>query len=421
MDRFSLDFKKQLGDSMGISEDDPARALVQPGEEYESLDAMVPKEESMASEQEPAFFNPKEQPQVQAVSRFPALADNAASPDRTALFEKAQQDAVQQLKENAQSKGMLGLLSGVAAMKGGKPDFSLQTQGMTDREEAAKLAAQNIPSQRKFELENQNTDPNSQTSKTFRKAIEQVAPWLSSKYGADWNKVSAADKDHIWDMVKVKEQIDARKELAKERTAGANKESLLEKKEQLKEDAQVKKENRKTRAEINKSQQSAEGILRDLEDAKTKFDAYSKSNITGTGPLATLGGLTKYVSADTEKLNAAFKKLSMDQMVKQFAGMSKAIDSDAERRAFESTQPSVANDDPTNKQILEDRIRDIKNLIAKHKAAKSQFDVQGNRVAPEPEAEDLQSNLQSGQEIIEKDGKKYLVDHNTQQVLKEIK
>jgi hypothetical protein len=89
-----------------------------------------------------------------------------------------------------------------------------------------------------------------------------------------------------------------------------------------------------------------------VDDTLDTFLNYSKGSFTGTGPIATLGGLTSYFSKDTENLDAKFKDLGLDKMVKTFAGMSKAVDSDAERRAFEKTVPSITNDDETNLQIL---------------------------------------------------------------------
>jgi len=89
-----------------------------------------------------------------------------------------------------------------------------------------------------------------------------------------------------------------------------------------------------------------------VEDALDAQLQYTKDSLLGTGPLATLGGLTKYGSSETEGLEAKFKEIDLKNMVSTFSGMSKAVDSDAERKAWKSTQASVANDDKTNVQIL---------------------------------------------------------------------
>lgn len=89
-----------------------------------------------------------------------------------------------------------------------------------------------------------------------------------------------------------------------------------------------------------------------LENAFDKFINYSKnSKFGGTGPIATMGGLKSYVDEETQELDAVFKELTLDE-IKSFAGMSKTVDSDAERRFLEQTQPSTTNDDSVNAQII---------------------------------------------------------------------
>ena len=90
-----------------------------------------------------------------------------------------------------------------------------------------------------------------------------------------------------------------------------------------------------------------------LDDTMKSFLDYSRSSKAGgTGPIASGFGIKKYLDEDTEKLDAKFKTVGFDKLTKMFAGMSKAIDSDAERAAFEATQPSIKNDDLTNASII---------------------------------------------------------------------
>jgi len=55
--------------------------------------------------------------------------------------------------------------------------------------------------------------------------------------------------------------------------------------------------------------------------------------------------MKKYLSQDAQNLEAKFRDINLKNMVSTFSGMSKAVDSDAERRAWESTQASLSNDD----------------------------------------------------------------------------
>jgi hypothetical protein len=145
-----------------------------------------------------------------------------------------------------------------------------------------------------------------------------------------------------------------------------------------KEDAQIRKENRKLREGLTGAEASLSGQLKQLQEAKKLFESYSKSSRGGTGPLATGFGTKKLFSKDLETLDSTFKKLQLDEMVKLFAGLSKAIDSDAERKAFESTQPNITLDDATNLAILEKKIAAAESLLAKTRSAASKYDRRGN-------------------------------------------
>lgn len=108
----------------------------------------------------------------------------------------------------------------------------------------------------------------------------------------------------------------------------------------------------KTFAKVQDGAIQADEQIDLIDDAFNSLIEYKKSSPGGTGPLATIGGLTKSFSQKTENLNAKFKLINVKNMAQTFAGMSKAIDSDAERRAWASTQADISNDDTTNGGIL---------------------------------------------------------------------
>jgi hypothetical protein len=105
-------------------------------------------------------------------------------------------------------------------------------------------------------------------------------------------------------------------------------------------------------AEVKSAGVAADNQISQIDDAISAFKNYVQTSPGGTGPLATVGGLTKYVSEDTQNLEAKFRTVNLQNLAKTFQGMSKAIDSDVERRAWESTQPSLSNDDKVNANIL---------------------------------------------------------------------
>lgn len=109
-----------------------------------------------------------------------------------------------------------------------------------------------------------------------------------------------------------------------------------------------------------KTQQVAEDSVKQdaqLDDALQSQLKFSKDTVFGTGLLYSDLPFTdkspfRGLSREAEQLDAKYKQLGLDKMVKMFSGMSKAVDSDAERLAFEKTTPSIKNDDATNTQII---------------------------------------------------------------------
>ena len=107
--------------------------------------------------------------------------------------------------------------------------------------------------------------------------------------------------------------------------------------------------------DFQKSQQGVVNVNKNInivDDAMDSLKQYSNNTLFGTGPMASMYGLKKYVDQDTENLNAKLKAVNLRNMTTMFSGMSKAVDSDAERRAWQGTQADVANDDLTNANIL---------------------------------------------------------------------
>lgn len=357
-----------------------------------------------------------------AESSFPSLASlspQAAPQPEVNMQEMDLEAALSKARDvegqNNLMKAANALLTGAAGYSGAKPDLSAANAAIDASTNLARSKAGDIVSKEDFsqkltkgameknklKTEQADQDPNSDASKAFRKTVAGVAPWIVSTLGDSFEKLTAADKDKIYDPIKLKETIDARKEAARLAREGKKDElskiELEEEKAKIKENNLVRKENRVVVKDLEKGQSAAEAALRDLKNVKKQFEDYSKANKGGTGPLSTLGGLTKYASQDTEKLDSAFKKVALGEMVKMFAGMSKAVDSNAERRAFESTQPSVALDDETNKQILESQIKAAESLVAKTKAARSQYNREGDYIEPEQSPEDRQEAPQEPQ------------------------
>lgn len=66
-----------------------------------------------------------------------------------------------------------------------------------------------------FKRQQDQFDPNSTASQSFRKIIEANFPKVAQAYGDKWKDVSAADQDAIFRPLQLKENIEARKETAR--------------------------------------------------------------------------------------------------------------------------------------------------------------------------------------------------------------
>lgn len=120
--------------------------------------------------------------------------------------------------------------------------------------------------------------------------------------------------------------------------------------------------------EAGANAQSTIDLMDTALDAQVKYS--NSSWLGGTGPVASLGGAKTLFDQSTEDLDRLYKTIALEKMKTQFAGMSKAIDSDAERAFFMASQPSIKNEDKTNANII---------LAAKSLAMKSKAEAEAQK------------------------------------------
>lgn len=89
-----------------------------------------------------------------------------------------------------------------------------------------------------------------------------------------------------------------------------------------------------------------------IDDTIKALDDYSNKTVFGTGLAAKTKNWFGSLAPETQNLEAKFRMINLKNMTQTFAGMSRAIDTEVERAAWESTQPSLGNDDNVNKKIL---------------------------------------------------------------------
>lgn len=297
----------------------------------------------------------------------------------------AQEESNRQRGLTNLGRAMAQISEGLVGVGGGKASVSTGT--LDTLEKQADLPVEQL----KQQMAQEDSDPNSPKSKGLKNLVEKefgialkgnpsyndlqkVVPQLTNLYTQREARQQRMDELQL--------RLASQQDLAKEKANLKSQELGQKRREKLEdfdiqEQTGIKKENRKLRSELETAEKSLDSQVGQLERIQKEFEKYSKGKIGGTGPVSTLGGTTKYFSADTENLDSLFKKTGLDEMVKMFAGMSKAVDSNAERRAFEATQPNISLDDKTNKRIIQDKIDAAKSLLKKTKEAKQKYDRTG--------------------------------------------
>jgi hypothetical protein len=229
-----------------------------------------------------------------------------------------------------------------------------------------------------------------------------------TKYSRD--KDAQARKDRLLersqDLALKREELDYKKK----NDASAK----IQAKEEVKEDIQIKKENRKMRKELDAAVPMLETQLQNIKEAKELLKK------TSTGPV---DQYTSKLTDSGQKLEQKLNKISLDTMVKMFSGMSKAVDTNAERAQFQSTQPSMGNYENVNRDTLDSLEKSVKSLIDKTNKSKQLYDRTGDFTQPEektPQQNNAVNNSQDSGEVERKtkDGRIGVFDAATKTFLR---
>ncbi len=137
-------------------------------------------------------------------------------------------------------------------------------------------------------------------------------------------------------------------------------------------------ENRKTLKEVSNDESKIKQLIKQIDDASNTFEKYSKSAVGGTGVLAKGKSYLGSMAPETQNLESKFNALGLDTLVKTFSGMSKAVDTDAERAYFQSTQPNLGNDDKVNREILRNMKDRAVSMLNKYQNTKAMYNRDGS-------------------------------------------
>lgn len=145
-------------------------------------------------------------------------------------------------------------------------------------------------------------------------------------------------------------------------------EPTFEEKEQKKFEIKQKLEDDKFRKdELKTTKEAISNVDEQIE--KVRRTKKLLADLVKGGIVADTGPIDQYItgmSDEGQKLRQAFNDLSLTKMTKMFKGMSKAIDSDAERKMFEQSQASLSNYPSVNKAILDDLEKALESTKSKN-------------------------------------------------------
>ena len=156
-----------------------------------------------------------------------------------------------------------------------------------------------------------------------------------------------------------------------------SKEMSFEEKENVKQQNRLRKDNLKVKNGTKKTTDNLDTQLEKIRRAKKLMKDMTKNKLIDTGPMDQYAAGFK---SEGQQLRQAFNDLSLEKMSKLFAGMSKAIDSDAERKMFEQSQASLGNYPDVNMQILDDMEKGVISLKEKNARLYDSYDKEGNEV-----------------------------------------
>jgi hypothetical protein len=142
-------------------------------------------------------------------------------------------------------------------------------------------------------------------------------------------------------------------------------------KAKVKEDIQVSKENRQIKEKLESAIPTVDEQIKNVKNA---LDLINKSTIAGTGPL------DQYfagASPEGQLLKKSLRNIQLDTLVTKFQGMSRAVDTETDRKFFQETQPDMGNFERTNKKMLNDILERLEGIKQRSEKKLNEIKSQG--------------------------------------------
>jgi hypothetical protein len=167
--------------------------------------------------------------------------------------DEARQSIIDQNKKDASGPnwlaalaGLGGTLQGKDALASGMKVLDLQNNQRQSKLDEFDSGRKQSIEKMKIDKELEASDPNAPQSEAFRKIIEANFPRIAEAYGDSWKNVTAQDRDLIFEPIKLKESIEARKEQAR---------LLSQEKEQVRQDRMNQKALEAEKLNVTQSKQ----------------------------------------------------------------------------------------------------------------------------------------------------------------------
>lgn len=309
-------------------------------------------------------------------------------------------------------QGVSKMIQGLSRMGGGQIDDNADFYNQYRRYQLEKpqQELENKIKQRNYDRMLKMDDPNSSESKNFRKALESMSygQELKRLYGSDWEKVSANDKDTIYDVIRTKENIEAKKEQARILSQQRS-DNLEEKKREFELKMADKKEQaaRLTPKQISDvtALDNALGMINNIQAEKSKFD---------TGPVSSRQNALAQMFGMDDAQKSKFKADVQSNVAEYIKSISGAAVSDQERAFLLQNMPTMTDNDATfsaKLQLVKERLERNRNnyLTNMNKSGKNIKEYQDTSTLTKSDNKTLQNKPKT----VTQNGHTYTLDEAT--------
>lgn len=178
---------------------------------------------------------------------------------------------------------------------------------------------------------------------------------------------AAAELKYKRDLAMLDRKLAAEKEIAGMKAAEPTFEEKLNLKAKADEEKAIAKENRETKKQLDPAISSLNSQIKYVDKALEVLvnpkTGLPRSDLTGP-----FDQYKASFSKEGQALKDALSNIALTKMTQMFAGMSKTIDSDAERAFFQAAQPSLEKYEDVNVEVLKEMKRNLESLRDKSQA-----------------------------------------------------